>query len=82
MFKRLLWLTVGVGFGFGMSFWVVRAIRQKAARWSPDQVGTEVARAVRGLGRDLRAAASEGADAMRAREAELRHQIGTPTPSS
>ncbi len=75
MLKRLFWLLVGVGFGFGMSFWVTRVVRHKVARWSPDNVSTELARALRDLGKDLRAAVSEGADAMRQREAELREQV-------
>lgn len=80
MFKRLFWLATGIGFGFGMSFWVTRVVRQKVARLSPDNVSTGVAKAVSGFGRDLRAAVSDGASAMREREAELRDQVGS-TPS-
>jgi hypothetical protein len=76
VFKRLLWLVVGVGFGFGMSFWVSRLVKQKVARLSPENVSSEVAGALRDLGRDLRAAVSEGRAAMREREAELRAEIG------
>ncbi|HVM64403.1 MAG TPA: hypothetical protein VMU14_06050 [Acidimicrobiales bacterium] len=65
MMKRLFWLLVGMGFGFGMSFWVVRALRQTVERYAPPSV-------LRGLSDDLRAAAREGRDAMRARERELR----------
>ena len=75
MLKRLFWLLVGVGFGFGMSFWVTRLVRERIARYSPEHVSAELARAVRDLGRDLRAAVSEGRDAMREREAELRAEI-------
>ena len=75
MFKRLFWLTVGVGFGFGMSFWVSRTVKGKMARLAPDNVSAELAGALRQLGSDLRAAVAEGRDAMREREAELRAEI-------
>jgi hypothetical protein len=71
MMKRLFWLVVGIGFGFGMSFWVVRALRQTVERFAPPSV-------LRGLADDVRAATREGRDAMRARERELR----TGLPSS
>lgn len=77
MLKRLFWLAVGVGFGFGMSFWVTRTLREKVARYSPDSVSAGLSNAIRDLGRDLRAAVSEGAAAMRDREAELREQVET-----
>ena len=75
MFKRLFWLVVGVGFGFGMSFWVSRLVREKAARLSPQNVSSELAGALRDLGKDVRAAVTEGREAMREREAELRAGI-------
>ena len=75
MFKRLFWLLVGAGFGFGMSFWLARAVRQTVERYTPERVSNDLAVAVRGFGRDLRVAASEGRQAMREREAELRAQL-------
>lgn len=77
MFKRLFWLIIGAGFGFGMSFWLTRMIRERIARYSPEQISAELAGAVRGLGRDLRAAVEAGAEAMRDKEAELREQVQT-----
>ena len=65
MIKRLSWLMVGAGFGFGMSFWLMRTVRQKVERFSPPNL-------LRGLTDDLRAAAREGREGMRAREHELR----------
>ena len=65
MFKRLFWLCTGVGFGFGSSFWVMRAVRRTVDRYRPTRV---VAR----LEGDVRAAVSEGRIAMREREAALR----------
>ena len=75
MLKRLFWLMVGAGFGFGMSFWVTRAVREKVARFSPENVSAELAKAVRDLGKDVRAAVSEGVAGMKDREAELRQAV-------
>ena len=77
MFKRLFWLVLGAGFGFGMSFWITRMARDRLARFTPGNVSGELARAARDLGKDLRAAVAEGAAAMREREAELREQVET-----
>ena len=77
MFKRLLWLLIGAGFGFGMSFWLTRMVRERIARYSPDQISADLADAVRGVGRDLRAAVEAGAEAMRDKEAELREKVET-----
>lgn len=72
MFKRLFWLMVGAGFGFGVSFWLMRFVKETAARYTPERVSADLAGAVRGLGQDLREAVSEGRAAMQEREAELR----------
>ena len=77
MFKRLFWLIIGAGFGFGMSFWLTRMVRERIARYSPDQISADLAGAVRGLGRDLRSAVEAGAEAMRDKEAELREKVET-----
>lgn len=75
MFRRLFWLIMGAGFGFGMSFWLTRFVRQTAARYSPERVSADLAGAIRGLGTDLRAAVAEGREAMREREEELRAEV-------
>lgn len=75
MFKRLFWLAVGTGLGFGASFWMMRMVRAQMARYSPEKVSADVAGAVRALGRDLRAAVADGREAMREREAELRDAL-------
>ncbi|MGQ0832988.1 MAG: hypothetical protein ACT4OV_15075 [Microthrixaceae bacterium] len=76
MFRRLFWLMMGAGFGFGMSFWLTRFVKETAARYSPERVSSDLAGAVRGLGADLRAAVTEGREAMRERELELRSEVG------
>jgi hypothetical protein len=68
MFKRFFWLTVGAGFGFGASFWVTRAVRTTMARLSPVRVSNELTDTVK-------AAVTEGREAMRARELELRAEL-------
>jgi hypothetical protein len=65
VFKRLFWLCTGIGFGFGSSFWLMRAVRRTVDRWRPSRV---VAR----LEGDVRAAVTEGRAAAREREAALR----------
>ena len=35
MFKRLFWLMIGVGFGFGVSFWMMRFVRDTMQRYTP-----------------------------------------------
>jgi hypothetical protein len=75
VFRRLFWLAVGTGLGFGISFWVMRSIRGALDRYRPERVGSDLAGAVRAFGADLRAAAADGRAAMRDREVELRREI-------
>ena len=76
MFRRLFWLCIGAGFGFGVSFWLMRWVREAAGRYAPERVSAELAGAVRGIGQDVRAAVAEGREAMREREHDLRAAIG------
>ena len=71
MFKRIFWLLVGVGFGFGVSFWVMRFIRSTMERYTPERVSSDLAGALKQFGADLKDAAAEGRQAMKEREAEL-----------
>jgi hypothetical protein len=77
MFRRLFWLVVGAGFGFGVSFWLMRFVKQTVERYSPERVSDDLAGAIRSFGKDLRAAAAEGRMAMREREEELRAAVDT-----
>jgi hypothetical protein len=76
VFRRLFWLLIGVGFGFGTSFWLMRFVKETAARYSPERVSADLAGAIKGFGADLRLAVADGREAMREREAELRAEIG------
>jgi hypothetical protein len=75
MFRRLFWLVIGVGFGFGLSFWLMRFVKTTAARYAPERVSENLAGAVRGLGQDIRAAVADGRAAMQEYEAELRADL-------
>jgi len=75
VFKRLLWLIIGAGFGFGVSFWVTRFVRETMQRYTPERVSENLADALRNLGSDLRAAVAEGREAMQEREAEIREEL-------
>jgi hypothetical protein len=75
VFRRLFWLAIGVGFGFGVSFWLMRFVRETAARYTPERVSADLSDALRNLGGDLRAAVSEGREAMRERELELKAEV-------
>ena len=77
MFKRLFWLMIGLGLGFGASFWVMRFVRSTIERYSPDRLSNDMASAVRGLGKELRAALADGRAAMRDREIEIRDEIAS-----
>lgn len=75
MFKRLFWLVVGAGFGFGISFWLMRVVRSTVERYRPDNVSSDIVGALGQFGQDLRAAAAEGRLAMREREEQLRAEL-------
>ena len=76
MFRRLFWLVVGAGFGFGVSFWVMRFVRETVERYTPERVSADLADALKHLGSDIRAAVAEGRVAMRETEQDLRDQFG------
>ena len=75
MFKRIFWLAIGLGLGFGMSFWFMRFIRETVDRYRPERVSQDLAGAIAKLGDDLRAAVREGRMAMTEREEELRAEV-------
>ncbi|HUP84990.1 MAG TPA: hypothetical protein VM143_04895 [Acidimicrobiales bacterium] len=80
MFKRLFWLLMGIGFGFGVSFWITRFIRTTVERYTPERVSSDLAGALRQFGGDLRGAVQEGREAMREREAELLAELDRKHP--
>jgi hypothetical protein len=75
VFRRLFWLIVGVSFGFGLSFWLTRLIKQRMERYAPRRVTADLTTALRQFGQDLKYAAVEGREAMREHEAVLRADL-------
>ncbi len=69
MFRRFFWLVLGFVLGAGSSWAFSRRVRRVAQRYVPAEV------ADRWSG-TMRAAVTEGRDAMRAREAELKRSVG------
>jgi hypothetical protein len=79
VFRRLFWLLVGAGFGFGVSFWMTRFVRETIDRYTPERVSADLAGAIKSFGTDLRAAVQEGRVAMQEREEELRAELESRT---
>ena len=75
MFRRLFWLVAGAGFGFGMSFWLMRFVKETVDRYRPERVSADLGGALRSFGGDVRAAVSEGREAMREAEEQLRGSL-------
>ena len=75
MIKRLFYLAVGMGMGFGLSLWLTRLVRSTIERYAPERVSADLSASLRRLGEDIRAAVADGRDAMREREAELRESL-------
>ena len=75
MLKRLFWLMMGAGFGFGVSFWLIRFVRETVERYTPERVSADLAGAIRSFGADVRAAVNEGRHAMAEQERRLRADV-------
>jgi hypothetical protein len=76
MLKRARWLTTGFLIGVGSSYAVTRRVRRTIHRYAPPEVLDRVGDRAGAVVTDLRGALSEGRDAMRSREAELRAGVG------
>ena len=75
MFKRVIWMSTGMAVGAAGAFWAKRRVEETVERYLPEQVADRAAASARSLGQTVRAAASEGRDAMRATETELRNRV-------
>lgn len=73
--KRSFWFVAGTAAGLGSSLWVQRRVRTAVERYVPEKVQERAADAARRVGPAVKDALTEGADAMRAREAEMRAQV-------
>jgi hypothetical protein len=79
VFKRLFWLTIGFGSGLGTSWYVVRSVKRTVRRtveaYAPAQLASRAGQGYRGARLNLRAAWTEGREAMRDRELELWERV-------
>jgi hypothetical protein len=77
--KRLRWIVMGMGVGASASVWAQRKVKLMLRSHTPPEVASRAAkRGTEAAGRtagEVRTALAEGRQAMRQREAELRHQI-------
>lgn len=73
--KRTFWFVTGTAAGLGSSLWVQRRVRTAVERYVPEKVQARAADAARRVGPTLRDAVTEGRDAMRLREAEMRAEV-------
>jgi hypothetical protein len=79
VFKRIFWMGTGMAVGAGSAFWAKRKVGQTVEQYLPEQVAVRAATSARGLAGTVKAAASEGRDAMRSTEAELRARVEART---
>ncbi|HTL87166.1 MAG TPA: hypothetical protein VL856_18425 [Acidimicrobiia bacterium] len=70
LFRRFFWLVLGIMVGWTSSWALTRRMRRVAERYMPAEV-------VDRWSGTMRAAVSEGREAMRAREAELKGTVST-----
>ena len=79
MLKRLRWIVMGMGVGASASVWAQRKVKVLLRTYTPPEVASRAAkRGTEAAGRtagEVRTAFAEGKQAMRQREAELRHQV-------
>jgi hypothetical protein len=76
MFKRVRWVTTGFVIGVGSSYAVARRVRRTMERYTPPQVADRLGESATNMRRSAGAALTEGRAAMRAREADLRAEVG------
>ena len=72
MIKRIIWMGFGAVIGASGSYWANRRVRQVVDRYAPAEVRERITSRVRNATGHIRTAVSDGRDAMREREAELR----------
>jgi hypothetical protein len=77
VFKRMRWMAMGMGVGATGSVWVRRRLRRFLKSYTPPAVATRAAASARN---EFKAAWTEGREAMRQREAELRGDTTRRTP--
>lgn len=79
--KRLFWLGIGAAAGAGGTIWAERKVRTRMEAMSPDQLVARAGRRAGAAGRSVVDAITEGRDAMRTREDELRGRYHVRHPT-
>jgi hypothetical protein len=80
--KRARWISVGAALGAGGVLWAQRKIRGVSDRYGPAGIAGDAMERAISLPSNLRDAFAEGREAMRDREAELRHNHLRPARRS
>ena len=79
MLKRLRWIVMGMSVGASGSVWAQRKVKLWIRNYTPPEVAARAAKqGTQAAGRtagEVRTAFAEGRQAMRQREAQLRHQL-------
>jgi hypothetical protein len=73
--KRTVWFVTGTAVGLGSSLYVQRRVRMAVERYVPEKVQERVAEQARRVAPAVRDAVTEGREAMRLREAEMRAEV-------
>jgi Zn-dependent protease with chaperone function len=76
--RRVFWGLVGVGLGAALGIALARWTSRTRERYAPGNLAREAAARAAGLAERLRRAVEAGREAMEAREAELRAELGLP----
>ena len=75
MFKRVRWMGTGFAAGVGATVYTEYRLRKAAIRYTPGAIAEQAATRARGLRENVAAAITDGREAMRSREAQLRDQL-------
>jgi hypothetical protein len=73
--KRTFWFVTGTAAGLGSSLYVQRRVREAVERYVPEKVQERVAEQAKRVAPSVRDAVTEGREAMRLREAEMRAEV-------
>jgi hypothetical protein len=73
--KRTFYFVAGTAAGLGSSLWVQRRVRTAVERYVPEKVQERAAEAAKKVAPAVRGAVTEGREAMRARESEMRAEV-------
>ncbi|MEI2638148.1 MAG: hypothetical protein V9F03_03985 [Microthrixaceae bacterium] len=79
--KRIFWFGIGAAAGAGSTVWAERKVRSQIEALSPDQLVVRATKRAGQAGRNIIDAVTDGRDAMRTREDELRTRYQARHPN-